>query len=84
MATCRLRQYTSRLRKKSFHVERVASAAKQVAGKIVEGANNSPQALKRGHTFNDLTSRVKLVPFPFRPSQKQFTDSSKKGNYLLD
>jgi hypothetical protein len=24
-----------------------------------------PQALKRGHIFNDLTARVKLVPFPF-------------------
>jgi hypothetical protein len=25
----------------------------------------TPQALKRGHIFDDLTARVKLVPFPF-------------------
>ena len=38
--------------------------AEQFAEKLIEGANSAPQALKRGHIFNDLAARVKLVPFP--------------------
>jgi hypothetical protein len=36
----------------------------QAAEKVVEGARRTPQALKRGHIFNDLTARLKVVPFP--------------------
>jgi hypothetical protein len=39
-------------------------AAEDAAEKLVEGTRSVPQALKRGHIFNDLTARVKLVPFP--------------------
>ena len=30
----------------------------QAAEKVVEGARSTPQALKRGHIFNDLTARL--------------------------
>ena len=31
----------------------LTAAAKQLAEKVVEGAKGTPQALKRGHIFND-------------------------------
>jgi hypothetical protein len=34
----------------------------QAAEKIVEDAKSTPQALKRGHIFNDLTARVNSCP----------------------
>src|ERR1019366_248732 len=37
-------------------------SAEQLAGKVVEGARSTPQALKRGHIFNDLTARLKSSP----------------------
>ena len=36
--------------------------AEQAAEKVVEGAKSTPQALKRGHIFNDLTARVNSCP----------------------
>src|ERR1019366_7825767 len=37
-------------------------SAEQLAEKVVEGARSTPQALKRGHIFNDLTARLKSCP----------------------
>jgi hypothetical protein len=39
-------------------------SAEQLAEKVVEGARSTPQALKQGHIFNDLTARLEVVPFP--------------------
>jgi outer membrane protein assembly factor BamD (BamD/ComL family) len=43
----------------------LGGVVEQAAEKLVEGIKSAPQALKRGHILNDLTARVKLVPFPF-------------------
>jgi hypothetical protein len=39
---------------------------KEAAEKLAAPAKSSPQALKRGPIFSDLTARVELVPFPSR------------------
>src|ERR1039458_1813789 len=39
-------------------------SAEQLAEKVVEGARSTPQALKHGRIFNDLTARLEVVPFP--------------------
>jgi len=45
----------------------VASSGRleQAAKKLVGGANDTPQALKRGHIFKRLNGTSKLAPFPF-------------------
>src|ERR1039457_2928294 len=46
-------------------------SAEQLAEKVVEGARSTPQALKRGHIFNDLTARLKSCPSQ-NPSESEF------------
>ena len=41
-----------------------------------ERALKVPQALKRGHTLNDLAARVELVPFPNPPPNRVFPQSA--------
>jgi len=41
----------------------------QAMGKLVEGARSAPRALKRGHSFTDLTARLKSCPSRNRSNQ---------------
>jgi hypothetical protein len=45
----------------------------QAAEQLVEGANSTPRALKRGHIFNELNGTGKLVPFPNPASDQGFS-----------
>jgi len=40
----------------------IYGTTEQLAEKVVEDAESTPQALKRGHIFNDLTARVNSCP----------------------
>jgi hypothetical protein len=49
----------------------LGGTAEQAAEKVAAGANSLPQALKRGHIFNDLTARLKSCP-SHTPRESEF------------
>jgi len=46
--------------------------AEEAAEELIEGAKSTPQALKRGHIFNDLTARVNSCPSLFDEKSEFF------------
>jgi hypothetical protein len=56
----------------------ISGIAKQLAEKVVEGARSRPQALKRGHIFNDLTARLNGLRKKYL-SRRSVTSAAKAG-----